>query len=259
MWGQNMLLNTMKGGSWYLAADHMLVLFAVTCFISFSAWVPIDVKWAAFTCTNVGIVSMWGRGSEFLLLIPVVLGSNAQVGTPVCEATNGVSFFSFCKPQHPTDRNQLWLQCPLEAFLQVSYPAQLNTHICVSTYACNFRNPCSWVSHTFKARQAKRKRTVQFFFSSWSFLASEENKKEGEEEVVTVFLSGGYLLHATVNSRLWFSLVSPKCCVCCGRQGLINRPPSLMWPTVTLKRVFIWCFVLSCTIAKLSFLMICEW
>lgn len=32
MWGENMLLNTTRGGSSYLAANHMLVLFAGACF-----------------------------------------------------------------------------------------------------------------------------------------------------------------------------------------------------------------------------------
>lgn len=68
---------------------------------------------------------------------------------------------------------------------------------------------------------------VYSFFSSWSTLVSEENKREGEEDIVTV-LPGGCLLHAVINSRLCFSSVSPECCACYGGQGLINRPPSLM-------------------------------
>jgi len=71
--------------------------------------------------------------------------------------------FFFCKPQHLTDGNNLWPQYPLEDFLLVSYPKQLNTQVHFSIYACNFRNPCCWVLHNFKARQAKRKRTIQNF------------------------------------------------------------------------------------------------
>ena len=45
---------------------------------SFSAWVLTEVKWAAFTRTNVCIISVQGRGSEFLLFISFVLGSKPK-------------------------------------------------------------------------------------------------------------------------------------------------------------------------------------
>lgn len=48
-------------------------------------------------------------------------------------------------------------------------------------------------------------RGLYTFLYSWSFLVGEQNKREEEEEVAMVFLSGDCWFHATINGRLCFS------------------------------------------------------
>lgn len=187
-----MILNTVRGGSLYLAAAPVLVPFALgRNTSSSSAWAPIEVKWAAVTRTNVCIVSVQGRGSEFLLLIPVVLVCchKPSLWFQFLKLTMGYNFFPSAshhtpKTESSVGHNVLWRPSPPSPT-----PRPVSAHSPATSGIC--ASGSSTILRAGKLREGGQYK----FFSFCSFLVSEENKREEEKEVVTVLLSGGCLLH----------------------------------------------------------------